>query len=125
MAKIEHFEDLECWQKSRELVKYVYLISREGGLSKDYDLRSQLRKAALSVMNNIAEGFSRYSAKEFIRFLDISLGSNGEVKSMIYVLTDLNYINEKQIKKLHEITDNTRNLTLGLIRYLKKRENKT
>lgn len=72
MAKVERFEDLRCWQEARVLVKEIYLLSENGKLEKDFDTRSQLRRAALSVMNNIAEGFGRYSNKEFIRYLDIA-----------------------------------------------------
>jgi four helix bundle protein len=86
MAKVERFEDLKCWQDARVLVKEIYLLSERGRLAKDFDTRRQLRRAALSVMNNIAEGFGRFSNKEFIRFLDMSNNSAAEVKSILYVL---------------------------------------
>ncbi|MDB4728023.1 four helix bundle protein [Saprospiraceae bacterium] len=92
MAKITRFEELTCWKASRELVKLVYKLSSTGNLARDFDTKSQLRRAALSMMNNIAEGFARFSKKEFIRFLDISQSSGAEVKSMIYVLEDLEYL---------------------------------
>jgi four helix bundle protein len=69
-------------------------------------------------MNNIAEGFSRFSQKEFIRFLDIAIGSAGELKSMLYVLEDLTDVDELELKELHKLTDETKVLTLGLLRYL-------
>jgi len=72
MAKIERFEDLECWKAARELVNFVYEVSETGKLKRDFDTKSQFRRAALSVMNNIAEGFTRLSPKEFMRFLDIA-----------------------------------------------------
>lgn len=124
MAKIERFEDLNCWKAARELSKIVYQSSIQGEISKDFGFRNQLRRAAVSTMNNIAEGFARNSDKEFIRFLDISQSSSAEVKSMIYLCQDLNYLNQQQILQLHQIVDQTRNLTLGLIRYLKNK-NKT
>jgi four helix bundle protein len=68
------------------------MTSDSGKLSKDFDLRSQLRRAAVSSMNNIAEGFGRFSDAEFIHFLDVSQSSTGEVKSLTYCLEDLNYI---------------------------------
>ncbi|WP_333818802.1 four helix bundle protein [Ohtaekwangia sp.] len=92
MSKIERFEDLKCWQAARELVKEVYTMSDEGKLAGDFDTRSQLRKAALSTMNNIAEGFGRYSRKDFIRFLDTVQSSALKVQSMLYVLSDLHYL---------------------------------
>ncbi|MEM6522421.1 MAG: four helix bundle protein [Bacteroidota bacterium] len=121
MSKIERFEDLNCWKEARELVKMVFLISRKEALKHDYALVKQLKSAALSVMNNIAEGFGRISDKEFIRFLDFSEGSAQEVRSMTYVLIDLNYIDEKEFHLLQTKVESTRNLVLGLIRYLRNK----
>jgi four helix bundle protein len=118
MGKITRFEELTCWKASRELVKTIYKISSEGQLSRDFDTKSQLRRAALSMMNNIAEGFGRFSKKEFVRFLDISQSSGAEVKSMIYVLEDLEYFDVNTINDLHKKVDKARNLTLGLLKYL-------
>ncbi len=98
MAKIERFEDLQCWQKSRELVTYIFTITQSDNLVKEYDLKSQLRRAALSSMNNIAEGFGRSSEKEFIRFLEMSSASCIEILSMTYILEDLNFL---QTEKMH------------------------
>ena len=92
MAKIEKFEDLDCWKAVRELVNLAFEVSEKGKLRTDFDTRSQFKRAALSSMNNIAEGFTRVSQKEFMRFLDISRSSAGEVKSMTYILDDQNYI---------------------------------
>jgi four helix bundle protein len=120
MAKVERFEDLKCWQEARILVRMVYEIAEKGKLKNDFDTKSQFRRAALSVMNNIAEGFGRYHKKEFTRFLDISQSSCSEVKSMLYVLEDLKYFDETEVKLIHEQADKTRNMTLALIRYLNK-----
>ena len=79
----------------------------------------QLKSASVSVMNNIAEGFGRFSDKEFIRFLDISQSSAQEVLSMTYVLIDLDYINNEEFNELQSKITNTRNLILGLIKYLR------
>jgi len=119
MSKIDRFEDLECWQDARELVKTVFLLSESGKLQIDRDTKSQLRRAALSTMNNIAEGFARYNNKEFIRFLDFSQSSSSEVKSMLYVLQDLDYLPHNEIENLHSMVDKTRHKTLALVRYLK------
>jgi four helix bundle protein len=119
--KIEKFEDLECWQDARALVNLVYAISQDGQFAKDFDLKSQFRRASISVMNNIAEGFGRYSNKEFIRFLEIATASSTEVKSMIYILNDLKYINEEQTKALFEQEDKTRRKALALLKYLKNK----
>ncbi len=103
--KITRFEELECWQAARELVKKAYEVSQEGRLSKDFDARSQFRRAAVSVMNNIAEGFARYRDKQFIFFLDVSQSSAAEVKSMLYLLEDLQYLEKEAIQDLHAKVD--------------------
>ncbi|MCH8318390.1 MAG: four helix bundle protein [Bacteroidetes bacterium] len=120
MGKIERFEDLKCWQAARELVKFTFIICAKGKLAKDFDTQRQLKKASLSSMNNISEGFARYHKKDSIHFYDISsrvLGT-AEVKSMSYMLEDTEYLEPDDIKELREKTEKTRNLTLGLIRYV-------
>jgi four helix bundle protein len=121
MSKVERFEDLRCWQEARILVKEIYLLTERGKLAKDFDTRSQLRRAALSVMNNIAEGFGKYSNKEFIRYLDIANNSASEVKSILYVLLDLNYTSEEEINRLQARADEVKSLCLAFIKYLVNR----
>ena len=123
MGKVTRFEDLKCWIAARKMVKMVYILSESGKLAKDFDTKSQFKRAALSSMNNIAEGFGKFSDKEFIRFLDISQCSVLEVKSMLYVLLDLEYLPVEKIDELHEMANDTRHLTLALIRYLRGKEN--
>jgi four helix bundle protein len=122
VAKIEKFEDLKCWQAARELVKMVYVGCEEGKFVKDFDTKSQMRRAALSTMNNIAEGFGRGSDKEFIRFLEIAQSSAMEVKSITYVLIDLNYLPEDKITEISKKAEETKSITLGLIRYLRNKK---
>ena len=119
MAKIERFEDLDCWKESRVLVKLIFEECDKGKLAKDFDTKSQLKRAAISIMNNIAEGFARKSNKEFIRFLDFSNASAAEVKSMLYILEDVKYLEPETVKEYHNKVDTTRKLILGLIRYLR------
>ena len=118
MAKVERFEDLICWQEARNLVKMVYEASNEGPMAKDFDMRSQIRRAANSTMNNIAEGFGRHSNKEFVRFLEISSSSAIEVKSVSYAALDLNYWNQQTVTKIQEKAESVKALGLGLIKYL-------
>ncbi|MFN7600942.1 MAG: four helix bundle protein [Bacteroidota bacterium] len=122
MAKIEKFEDLKCWQAARELAKLVYNACENGKLAKDFDTKSQLRRAALSTMNNIAEGFGRGSDKVFIRFLEMSQSSAMEVKSMTYILMDLAYLDEQSVTFISEKAEDTKSITLGLIRYLRSKK---
>jgi len=120
MEPVKKFEDLECWKAARLLVKEVYTCSQTGELSRDWDTKSQIKRAALSVMNNIAEGFGRFGAQDSLRFYDIAKASTYEVKSMLYVLEDVNYLSQDQLSKLRKLTDDALNLTLGWIRYLTK-----
>ena len=83
MAKISRFEDIEAWKKARELTKKIYEITTQGNLARDYALKDQLRRAAISIMANIAEGFEREGNKEFKQFLSMAKGSVGEVKAQI------------------------------------------
>jgi four helix bundle protein len=121
MTKITRFEDLQSWQKARQLAKQVFIDSRIGELAKDFDTRSQLRRATLSIMNNIAEGFARRSNKEFVRFLDIAVSSTAEVKSITYLLEDVEYFPIQRIENYRKQLDDIRNLILGTIRYLNSR----
>ena len=121
MARFDSFEEMDCWNAARQLVKLVYLCSEHGKLSKDFETRSQIKRAALSSMNNIAEGYGRKSVKEFIRFLDISQSSSMEVKSITYALEDMNYLSSEYILAIREEAEKTKALTLGLIKYLSSR----
>jgi four helix bundle protein len=122
MSKVNRFEDLRCWQASRKLVGYIYNVAEFGKLSKDFETRGQLKRAALSSMSNIAEGFGKFSNKEFIRYLDIAQSSALEVKSILYVLSDMSYLHQDKIDGLHSLCDETRSLTLALIKYLRSKE---
>ena len=117
MSKVEKFEDLRIWQESRELIKLIYQsIRSDSSASKDWGFRNQIQTAAVSIMNNIAEGFERNSDKDFARFLDISKASCGEVRSMLYLAEDLHYINsEKSI----ELRDKAVTISKGISALLK------
>ncbi|MBH8564874.1 four helix bundle protein [Nostoc sp. CENA67] len=98
--KIETFEDLKVWQKGIDLVKQIYLRTKEGELSKDFGLRDQLRRATVSIPANIAEGFERYSRKEYLNFLNIAKGSAGEVRSLLRVALEVGYIDQPTYTQL-------------------------
>jgi four helix bundle protein len=98
--RIENFEDLRVWQKGIELVKQVYFLTAAEKLSKDFGLRDQLQRSAVSVPTNIAEGFERSSRKEYIRFLLIAKGSAGDVRSLLRVALELNFINQVRYNDL-------------------------
>jgi four helix bundle protein len=98
MSSVKSFEDLFVWQKSRELVKLVYAYTRKSSFSRDYGLVDQIRRAAVSIMSNIAEGFERGGKEEILYFLYIAKASCGEVRAQLYVAFDQKYINDKELK---------------------------
>lgn len=99
MATITKFEDLEIWKLAREQAKVIYKLTKEGSFAKDFDLKNQINAAAGSVMDNIAEGFERFTNKEFSQFLVISKGSNGEIRSQLYKASDKGHITEEILKE--------------------------
>lgn len=119
MATLQRFEDIEAWKYSRNLTNLVYNISGQGKFGKDYCLRDQIRRSAISVMSNIAEGFDREGNKEFIQFLSIAKGSTSEIEAQLYVALDNGYVSQEQFNELFEITKSTKSLLSGFIRHLK------
>ncbi len=93
MAAVTRFEDLIAWQKARILVKQIYKIISDGAFAKDFGMRDQIQRAAVSVMTNIAEGFDCESSAEFARFLGIARRSAVEVQSLLYAALDVEHIN--------------------------------
>ena len=102
--KVERFEDLIAWQKARELTKAIYAVTSNGSFSKDYGLRDQIRRAAVSAMSNVSEGFERGSLNEFHQFLVIAKASCAEVRSQLYVVLDAGYLDENSFSKITGLT---------------------
>jgi four helix bundle protein len=98
--KIERFEDLIVWQKGIEFVRHVYVLCDEGRLQRDFGLRDQIRRAAVSIPTNIAEGFERASRKEYVQFLHIAKGSAGEVRSLLRVALEVGYLSQEKHEQL-------------------------
>jgi len=119
MANIRRFEDIEAWKKGRELAKDVYTVTSKGKFTKDYGLKDQIRRAVVSVISNIAEGFSRQTDKEFVQFLFIAKGSAAEVQSQLYIAVDLGYISQEEFTKLYNQADEVARLLAGFTKYLK------
>ncbi len=124
MPKINRFEDIDAWKKARELTKSIYEITAQGDLAKDYSLKDQLRRASISIMANVAEGFEREGNKEFKQFLAIAKGSVGEVKAQLYVALDARLINPECFTKNMALADETSRLLAGFLRYLKASDHK-
>ncbi len=119
MSNIKSFEDIQAWQKARELNKEIYKISNNGSFSKDFGLRDQIRRASVSIISNIAEGFERNGSKEFKQFLSIAKGAAGEVRAQLYVALDLEYITKSEFEKLNILVSDTSRMISGFINYLK------
>jgi four helix bundle protein len=118
--RIERFEDIEAWQEARILANMIFDITQKDEFLKRYRFVSQIEAAAVSVMNNIAEGFSRKSDKEFIQFLFISKGSASEVQSMLYLSLDRKFIGQTQFENIYEQADKTARMISKFIQYLRK-----
>jgi four helix bundle protein len=119
MGKIERFEDLKCWQQARKVVNLVYDVCDTEKIFRDFTTKDQIKRAALSSMNNIAEGFGRFSNKEFIRFLEISESSAMETRSMLYILIDRKYIDQKKFDEIYNEVIDLTNQVIGFIKYLR------
>ena len=120
MASFKTFEEILAWQSARSLTKDIYILSTREKFNNDFSLQDQIRRSAVSVMANIAEGYERRGDKEFVRFLNISKGSLAEVKSHLYVAFDVGYINEETLQSLSGKIDETGKMLSGLIKYLKQ-----
>ncbi len=105
MSGVEKFEELAARQKARESAREIYLTTRAGAISKDYSLVDQMRRAASSIMFNLAEGFERSGPSEFHQFLVIAKASCGEVRSQLYVALDVGYLSEKEFQRLREMAE--------------------
>jgi four helix bundle protein len=113
--KIEKFEDIIAWQKAEELILLIYKKFKN---NKDFGFRDQIQRAAVSIMNNIAEGFERRGDKEFKYFLFVAKGSCGEVRSMLYLALNLGYITKEEFEKYYNLSIDVSKLLSGFIKTL-------
>jgi len=123
MAKISSFEDIEVWKKSVELCEKVYLLSENSSLNKDFGLRDQIRKSAISIPSNIAEGFERESNNQFIYFLTIAKGSCGELRTQLFLANKIKHIDEQTHNLLRENCLDISKQLSNFIKYLKSTKN--
>ena len=120
MGKFSRIEEINVWQDGCRLAIEVYKITRFGKLAKDFGLRDQIRRSAVSIASNIAEGFERQSNKEFIRFLYIAKGSAGELRTQIYIIYQLRYISKDSYIKILDACKLISKKISRLISYLSK-----
>ncbi len=119
MPTINSFEQTQAWQKARILANATLQITSKEGFGRNRELRSQMQRAAVSTMSNIAEGFERDGRKEFINFLSIAKASAGELRSQLYLARDLNLICKKDFDKLMKMALETSRIIGGFINYLR------
>jgi four helix bundle protein len=120
--KIKKFEDLESWRKARELTNTVYAATATGRFTRDFGLKDQIRRASISILSNIAEGFERSGDKEFLQFLAVAKGSCGEVRAQLYIAVDQGYLSQELFMSLSEKTHEISRLISGLMKYLSQSE---
>jgi four helix bundle protein len=117
---MRNFRELEIWKKSIQFVKLIYLSTDFFPKRELYGLTSQLRRAAVSIPSNIAEGSSRNSEKEFIRFLEITMGSSFEMETQLIIAKEINFLTDEKYSELHsdlEIIQKQINQLIKKIRY--------
>ncbi|NQS89864.1 four helix bundle protein [Patescibacteria group bacterium] len=120
MSRIDKFEDLKAWRKSREVVQEIYKVCNgSNGFKKDFALSNQIQRAAISIMSNIAEGFGRSSDKELANFLNIAKGSICEVQSQLYIALDLGYIDKQKFEELYNFLSEIGKLLTNFRKYLR------
>ncbi len=125
MGKVERFEDLVAWKRARELTKQIYFLTNKGPFSKDFGLRDQIRRASVSIISNLAEGFERGGRAEFHQFVVIAKGSCAEVRSQLYVALDVGYIRQAQFEEVHKLAEEVSRIIGGLRASIQKqRDNK-
>jgi four helix bundle protein len=119
LGTFKSFENIQAWQKARQVTILIYEMTAAGNFARDFGLRDQIRRASVSIMANIAEGFGRHSDKEFANFLNMAHGSVSEVQSHLYVALDLNYIEQASFKKLYDLLTEISRMTLVLAQRLR------
>ena len=119
--KVQRFEELEAWQIARELANQMYKITKEESVCRNFGFVDQIRRAAISIMNNIAEGFERGSNKDFVRFLFIARGSAGEVRSLLYLGLDQGYLTNSEFSECRDLCIRSGQIIWALIKGLRKR----
>jgi len=116
--KIQKFEDIEAWKEARSIVNRVYRVSSVDRFKRDYSLADQVKRAAISIMANIAEGFSRKGNKEFIQFLFIAKSSAAELQSHLYIAVDQGYLEKIEFDELYKELDKVQRMISNFIKYL-------
>lgn len=123
MSRAKRFEELEVWQRAKELTNLIYRLSSSGSLARDFGLRDQMRRAAVSIMSNIAEGFESQTQVLFIQFLSRAKGSAGELRAQLYVALEQEYITSEEFQSTFSLAEVCSKQLASLIRYLESQPN--
>lgn len=123
MTTAKQFEDLEVWQGAKDLTNLIYKHSTEGAFSRDFGLRDQMRRASVSIMSNIAEGFEGQTQAVFIKYLDYAKGSAGELRAQLYIARDQGYLGEEDFAIVFSIAEISSKQLTRLVQYLESQPN--
>lgn len=118
MATFKSFEEIDAWKNGRALVCEIYKLTTKAPFAKDWGLKDQIQRAAVSICSNIAEGYGRRGNKEFVKFLWIAKGSAAEVASQVYHAKDLGYVTNEEFKRIYDDAGKISAETYSLIKYL-------
>jgi four helix bundle protein len=118
MATISRFEDIEAWKTARELTRMVYAFTEQEPFAKDFGLKNQIQRAAVSIMSNIAEGFESRTQAQFLEYLGLAKASAGEVRCQLYIAMDLSYLTQEQFKQVFELADKSSRQIARFMNYL-------
>ena len=118
MPTFKRFEDIQAWQKAREVTSDIYRVTKSPEFARDFGLRDQIRRSSISIMANVAEGFERRSDKDFANFLNIARSSAAEVQSHLYVALDQEYIDRERFEATYDKLEETSRMIFGLVRHL-------
>lgn len=123
MTTAKRFEDLEVWQRAKDLTNLIYKYSTDGTFARDFGLRDQMRRAAVSIMSNIAEGFESQTQAQFIKYLGLAKGSAGELRAQLYIARDQGYISEENFSELFLLAEICSKQLARIIQYLETQPN--
>jgi four helix bundle protein len=118
MSGITWFEDIQAWQTARELTNLVYALTNQTGFNRDFGLRDQIRRAVVSVMSNIAEGFESRTDVQFIHYLGMARASAGEVRAQLYIAHDQSYLKDEEFTETYALTEKCARQIARFISYL-------
>lgn len=122
MATFSKFEEIQAWQKAKDVTLLIYHITANSNFAKDFGLKDQIRRASVSIMANIAEGHGRRTSIEFANFINIARGSTAEVQSHLHIARGLNYIDQKEFDEIYQTLTEISRMLLSLAQYLRSKE---